>query len=469
MESIHTKDIPQFLHESVLYKNLQSKWNEDENIEFPNYCVATTDKINNLEDFIRIVKTCDYWMAEKPDSVYLFLINFLKEYLTSENNYLIFQNLIKNSLVEQNISTREFEDFITVVLYSKISQSKEDSPEQHSKQSLEPHSYMHLLSQKGHITALKFLRKNGFKWYLKVTDEAVINGHLECFKYIIEDGGIWDCYTIKKIIECEQIEFLKYMFESDALKTLIEPYKKYLMFIETAIKCGYLDIVKYFIENEFSKFNIEPLKEAIRYQRYEIFEYLYEWTKKNFYFSSKEWNSLGSILIIYGETKYLSLLVGKHIVLNEHLITIAYQHKSNMVFYFILDELYKTHKIHWFDNGIIPFICEKDDLENLVYLLDKKEYPILLIYTFKCSIKYSSIRILEYIISRYKNDFPVDYINNWLVWYIIYDENRFINDEFLKILINNGCKLYEANYPKDEMLLQKIEKYFSEYNARIQS
>ncbi len=260
MESIHTKDIPQFLHESVLYKNLQSKWNEDENIEFPNYCVATTDKINNLEDFIRIVKTCDYWMVEKPDSVYLFLINFLKEYLTSENNFLELQNLIKKSLSEQNIFTGEFEDFVSVILYSKIpklkdklfEKIKDQKPEKPEKQ-LEPHSYMHLLSQKGHITALKFLRKNGFKWYLKVTDEAAINGHLECFKYIIEDGGIWDCYTIKKIIECEQIEFLKYMFESDALKTLIEPYKKYLMFIETAIKCGYLDIVKYFIENEFSK------------------------------------------------------------------------------------------------------------------------------------------------------------------------------------------------------------------------
>ncbi len=471
MESINIKDIPLFLHESVLYKKLKSDWDKDEELIFPSYCIAKNDKIKDLNDFIRIIKTCHYWMIEKPDSVYNFLIDFLKKFLASENKFFMFEKIIKFSLSEHNISTEELENFVSVIVYST---NKESTSEKDN--------YMHLVSKKGHIDALKFLRKNGFVYHSKVTDEAASNGHLDCLKYIIEDGGVWDGNTINKITKSGHLECLKYMFENISTKNQIAQYKQYLIFIESAIKHGHLNIVQYLVENSYSAFNIDCLKEAIRYKQYEIFEYLYEWTKKNHFFSSKDWKTLGCVLIVYEEIGFLTLLTGKHLFLSEYLMTIAYQNKSTLVFDYILNELSITNKIYWGGYQLLTFICEKDDLENLIYLIDKKEYPYDLLEILLNAIKFGSCKTLKYFVAEFNNNIPDAFKNNELLLYAIninkqnFNKQNFnkqnLNNEqnknyCLKILIENGCKLSEENYPKEGIIKDVLDRYFEVYNKSL--
>ncbi len=67
---VQRKDIPEWLHESELYKTLQD---DESSIEVSIDCYKQTTDIYFRDDFIYLHKTCNFWCTKFPNSFYLYI------------------------------------------------------------------------------------------------------------------------------------------------------------------------------------------------------------------------------------------------------------------------------------------------------------------------------------------------------------------------------------------------------------
>jgi len=65
-------DIPDYLLDSELYKNIES----DDSFEVPEQYFKKELEINTFDDFVEYLVIFDYWMIDKyPNEIYIFIID----------------------------------------------------------------------------------------------------------------------------------------------------------------------------------------------------------------------------------------------------------------------------------------------------------------------------------------------------------------------------------------------------------
>uniref|UniRef100_A0A6C0ADL9 Uncharacterized protein n=1 Tax=viral metagenome TaxID=1070528 RepID=A0A6C0ADL9_9ZZZZ len=94
MEQVNIKNIPDWLHNSDLYKNIT----DDEDFLVPKNNFKTTKEINNLEDFILYYNTIKFWGMDYSQDFYDYCLNNKQEVL----------NYLKNYNCKDNLELKEF-------------------------------------------------------------------------------------------------------------------------------------------------------------------------------------------------------------------------------------------------------------------------------------------------------------------------------------------------------------------------
>ena len=138
--SLTLNDIPDFLKDSELYKNIES----DESFEVPIELFKKELIINTCQDLIDYIKIFDYWMINKiPDEFYIFVL----ENKDKINIDLLNDQFQMNDLIKQ----------INIIIETPNDEICDKSAEY------------------------------GYKWDESTTYNAAKNGHLECLKYAHEN------------------------------------------------------------------------------------------------------------------------------------------------------------------------------------------------------------------------------------------------------------------------------------------
>jgi hypothetical protein len=205
-KSLTLNDIPEYLKNSELCKNIES----DESFDVPIELFRKELIINTCQDLIDYLKIFDYWMINKiPDELYKFVIkNKDKINMKVLNNLFYMNDLIKQI------------SFIVIITNDKIC------------------SYA---SENGYLDLLKYAHKNAYFWNEETCNIAAKNGHLGCLKYAHENGCIWDIHTCISAGKNGHLDCLKYAHENGCT------WNEYIK-IYTASN-GHLDCLMYAHEN----------------------------------------------------------------------------------------------------------------------------------------------------------------------------------------------------------------------------
>ena len=260
--SLTLNDIPNYLKDSELCKNIES----EESFNVPIELFKKELIINTSKDLIEYIKIFDYWMINKiPDEFYIFVINN-----KDKINMVLFNDLFSmNDLIKQI-------KIIVETQNDKIS------------------SYF---SSIGNLELLKYAHKHNYSWDKKTYELAALNGHLECLKYAYENkcpydmncicnnkkefndrdkcrgyhrDGLYDGIMVPLYKENEEYKFicncnnilsnisinghldcLKYIINID-IDFISDTYEQ-LKFKMNAIKNGQLNCIKYYDEILFKK------------------------------------------------------------------------------------------------------------------------------------------------------------------------------------------------------------------------
>ena len=206
--SLTINDIPDFLKNSELYKNIVSNQSFDVPIELFKKEII----IHNFNDLIEYIKIFDYWMINKIPKEFYDCVFKNKDKINID---LLNDQFPMNDLIKQ--------------IHIIINTTNDKLCDKAAKNGL--------------LDLLKYAHGNGYKWHGEFTCSfAVFNGHLECLKYLYENGCEWD----KNMICADSVlnghlECLKYLHENGCILDELT--------CSTAVINGHLDCLKYLHEN----------------------------------------------------------------------------------------------------------------------------------------------------------------------------------------------------------------------------
>lgn len=121
MEQVNINNIPQWLHNSDLYKNIT----DDEDFLIPKNNFKKTHEINNLEDFILYYNTIKFWGMDYSQDFYDYCLNNKQEVLNYLKNYNCKYNLELNEFIlelerSSNVRIKYSIDFCTYLKSNNI-------------------------------------------------------------------------------------------------------------------------------------------------------------------------------------------------------------------------------------------------------------------------------------------------------------------------------------------------------------
>jgi len=200
-------DIPNYLKDSELYKNIES----DDSFKVPEQYFKKELVINTFNDFVLYLAIFDYWMLGKyPNEIYIFIINN--------------KDKINIDLLKEQFPMNEFINKIKTII---------ETPDD---------EICEYFSSVGNLDCLKYCHENGCPWYEDTCSSAAKNGHFECLKYAHENDCSWCEETCSSAVSNGHLKCLKYAHENDC-----ELLADNLCSI--AALNGHLECLKYAYEN----------------------------------------------------------------------------------------------------------------------------------------------------------------------------------------------------------------------------
>ena len=219
--SLTINDIPDYLKDSELCKNIVS----DESFDIPIEFFKKELIINSFEDLIDYIKIFNYWIINKiPNELYKFVL----ENKDKINMVLLNEQFHMNDLINQ----------IKIII--ETSNDKISS----------------YFSSIGNLELLKYAHEHNYSWDKETYELAALNGHLECLKYAYKNncpGQHFDCECNNKNVH----NIIKYKSPLDKTDIMTKKYYnkdwKFLCncnsIISNAVINGHLDCLKYAHEN----------------------------------------------------------------------------------------------------------------------------------------------------------------------------------------------------------------------------
>ena len=200
-------EIPDYLHESDLYKNIES----DDSFKVPEQYFKKEMVIYTFDDFVSYIRIFDYWMLDKyPKEMYIFIIknkdninmDILKEQFPLDD-------LIDEIKIIVETPDNKICDYFSSVGYLELLKYAHENGWEWDT----GHTCWNA-AENGHLECLKYCHENGCEWCEETCMSAAHNGHLECLKYAYENGCDWHveeiCYVAAKN---NHFECLKYVRE----------------------------------------------------------------------------------------------------------------------------------------------------------------------------------------------------------------------------------------------------------------
>ena len=192
--NISIKNIPSWLHESELYKDILINEADDLDKEIPikNEYFKTTSDVNNSNELLLILQVINFWSLNcVPESVFDFVLN---------NHDNIDLEYIQSASKVPNVDN--IWDKLKILMYPN------------------KHQIINNVAEKGYMDLLKFLDKNG---HINQSDYASIEtagvyGHLDYLKYAIEN--MWSFSENLRSTLCNKLAYagsfdcILYLFEN---------------------------------------------------------------------------------------------------------------------------------------------------------------------------------------------------------------------------------------------------------------
>ena len=254
--SLTLNDIPEFLKDSELCKNIESV----ESFDIPIELFRKELIINTFQDLIDYIKIFDYWMINNTpykfyDWVFKNKDKIIMDLLNDQfpMNDLINQIKIIIDTTNYNICyIAAKNNFLTLLKYA------------HKNNYFWDEWTCIYASDNGHLDCLKYAHENGCPWYNKICHTKHLDclkyahtngcdldadtcsyfakyGYLDCLKYAHENGCEWDEWTCLKAAENGHLDCLKYAYENGC------EWDEYTC--SYAAEHGHLDCLKYAHEN----------------------------------------------------------------------------------------------------------------------------------------------------------------------------------------------------------------------------
>ena len=203
--SLTLNDIPDYLRDSELYKNIES----DESFDVPIELFKKELIINTFDDLIEYIKIFDYWMINKiPNELYKFVL---------ENKDKINMNLLNDQFPMNNL-IKQIKCFNSDNICASLAKNGYLECLKYAHENgcswLGDFEYRYA-AEYGHLDCLRYAHENGCHWNEYTCIKAAQNGHLDCLKYAYENGCEWDEVDICMIVaEYGHLECLKYAHEN---------------------------------------------------------------------------------------------------------------------------------------------------------------------------------------------------------------------------------------------------------------
>jgi len=231
--NIEFSEIPQFLYNSELYKNLES----EDDFEILKKYYKNDLIINSIEDFIHMLYTLRYWCIEKiPYELYDYV-------LANKIMIDIYYGLLKEIFNDFYF----LDEFKILIRYGK-------------------ERICSGLAYRGMINCLIYARENGYPWDDRTCLFASQNGHLACLKYAHENDCPWDERTCWFASQNGHLNILKYAHENGC------PWDKRTCYFSSWH--GHLDCLKYAHENGCEWVKEQCLNIANKNNHLEIVKYI---------------------------------------------------------------------------------------------------------------------------------------------------------------------------------------------------
>ena len=489
--SLTLNDIPDFLKDSELCKNIES----DESFDVPIEFFKKELIINTCQDLIDYIKIFDYWMINKiPDEFYKFVLkNKDKINIDLLNDQFQMNDLIKQiNIIIETPNDKICSYFSSIGNLELLKYAHENGCSLYDVIyvfSNKLHSYIEsslictYAASNGHLECLKYALENGCIRNSQICSLAAANGHLDCLKYAHENGCPWDEDICISAANYGHLDCLKYAHENGC--TWDEHTCRY------AAENGHLNSLKYAHENGCS-WNGDTCSIAAENGYLDCLKYAHEngcsWNKKHF--SEKERYTSGNNTLLfmkdiqnpddfthkifnYEHIESLNLKICEYAAKNGHLECLKYVHKNGYQLdewtcYFAafnghLECLKYAHKNNCYnidsilnsDNCICYLAAFNGHLECLKYMIRiiNKNYRNDDQYTCNFATINGHLDCLKY---AYENGYPFGEGTHMRF------ENKFTNTcdiaveyeylDCLKYALDNGCVL-------DEEILIKLASH----------
>jgi hypothetical protein len=215
---VKIKDIPDFLHNSELYKSLI------ENDPEGTFEISSNNYKNNL-----IIKNIN---------CFYHLLSTLKFWLVIDVPWIIYDCIIINkSILQKDFNENMFENFDFFEEFKILLKFKDNE-------------LINECARMGFLNLIKYLRSKNYKWNTQTCINAASNGHLDCLKYAHENGR--PLYNFKKTRKCNWRCYLRYRPHHHRLRQY--------NICEIAASNGHLDCLKYAHEKGCPLYNSNNIK-----------------------------------------------------------------------------------------------------------------------------------------------------------------------------------------------------------------
>eukprot|EP01032_Pedospumella_encystans_P018333 gene18333-20873_t len=227
MVLLRKRDVPDYLHDSAFYKQLDS--NDDEEFEVPEECFKRDLDFTCLEDLRHYLQTFQFWGGnhfEDRACIYMYrnclladIISFQREFYQIDVFSLVLR--LRKSVPEDLISTAiEYDASVTIVawlhevVYSDFRSSDSAAA-----------------ANMNNLPALMYLHEQSCPWDKQTIFDAIESGHLDCLKYAFNNHcpRPTNDKCVNHAAYHGQIEVLKYFhslgykFRSQALVRAVNP------------------------------------------------------------------------------------------------------------------------------------------------------------------------------------------------------------------------------------------------------
>jgi hypothetical protein len=225
------KDIPDYLKETIIYRNLIEDVNLDNNtsqesFRIPYIYLKSDLNVGTLEEFEHLLHTLKFWLVE--DIPYEVLDIFIMD--------------DKTYLIENNKLNKIFMDYDILQKLKKINRYKNTLP--------------FFATKTNDLYLLNYCYTRSYAFDTFLYDYAIENHNLEIIKYLFENVKIALDQELLYITTLKgNFEILKYLVENNC--------PKYYDIAIVAIKCGKLNYLKYLYENNYCIIDKRALKCAL--------------------------------------------------------------------------------------------------------------------------------------------------------------------------------------------------------------